>query len=77
MSVGTSPKSDPVTGTGDPYGVLIEFDDVTPFLAATRRVRDAGYHRWDTYSPFPVHGIERAMGVQRTVLPLIILGGGG
>jgi len=58
------------------YGVMAEFDAVGPFLAGARAVREAGYRRWDTFSPFPVHGIERAMGIKRTILPFIILGGG-
>jgi hypothetical protein len=35
-------------------------------------VRDAGYQRWDTHSPFPVHGIDEAMGIRPTRLPWII-----
>jgi hypothetical protein len=61
---------------GKLYGILAEFDAVDPFLAAARRVRDAGYSRWDTYSPFPVHGMNDAMGMRDTRLPWIVLGGG-
>ncbi len=59
-----------------PYGYLMEFAEVGPFLSATRMVRDAGFKHWDTFSPFPVHHIEDAMGMRRTVLPFLILGGG-
>ena len=62
--------------SGKVYGVLAEFDSVDPFMEATRRVRDAGFVKWDTFSPFPVHGIEGAMGMKRTILPFIVLGGG-
>lgn len=58
------------------YGILVEFEAVDPFLAAARRVRDAGYRRWDTFSPFPVHGMNDAMGMSDTHLPWIVLGGG-
>jgi hypothetical protein len=58
------------------YGILAEFDAVDPFLSAAREVRDAGYTRWDTYSPFPVHGMNDAMGMRDTHLPWIVLGGG-
>ena len=34
------------------------------------KVRDAGYTEFDCYSPFPVHGIDAAMGIKRTILPL-------
>src|SRR5690606_5773073 len=39
---------------------------------ACEKVRDAGYGAWDAYSPFPVHGLEKAMGVQPSVVPWIV-----
>ena len=33
------------------------------------RVRDAGFTRWDAHSPFPVHGLQGAMGLRRSPLP--------
>ena len=61
---------------GKLYGILAEFDAVDPFLGAARKVRDAGYSRWDTFSPFPVHGMNDAMGMRDTPLPWIVLAGG-
>lgn len=55
------------------YGLIAEYDNVDAILAASRKVRDAGYTHWDTHSPFPIHGIERAMGVRMTGLPWIVL----
>lgn len=55
------------------YGLMAEFDDVTAVTQAARAVRDAGYQRFDVYSPFPIHGIERAMGLKPTHLPWIVL----
>ena len=54
-------------------GVLAQFDDPSTLLEASRRVRDAGFTRWDSYTPFPVHGIERAMGIRMTGLPWLVL----
>jgi len=31
-------------------------------MHAAEKVRDAGYKRWDVYTPFPVHGMDKAMG---------------
>jgi len=45
-------------------------------MAAARKVRDAGYERWDVHSPFPIHGIDNAMGIRPTILPYLVLGGG-
>lgn len=58
------------------YGVLAEFKSPQALVAAARRVRDAGYRRWDAHSPFPVHGIDAALGVRRTRLPYLVLVGG-
>lgn len=55
------------------YGVIGEYDDVTSVKQAACAFRDAGFKRWDVYSPFPIHGIEKAMGSRMTVLPWIIL----
>ena len=66
----------PLTGDGELYGVLAEYDTPGELIEACRRVRDAGYTEFDAYSPFPVHGIDEAMGIKRTILPLIVFGGG-
>ncbi len=61
---------------GDLYGVLAEYDTPGELLEAARKVRDAGYTEFDCYTPFPVHGMDEAMGIKRTILPLIVFGGG-
>jgi len=65
-----------VNGDGELYGILAEYDTPGALIAAARKVRDAGYTEFDCYSPFPVHGIDEAMGIKRTILPLLIFGGG-
>lgn len=57
-------------------GLIAEFHDVAAVLTAARRVRDAGYRRWDVHSPFPIHGIEKAMGIRSTILPWLVFVGG-
>ncbi|MDX2092612.1 MAG: quinol:electron acceptor oxidoreductase subunit ActD [Kofleriaceae bacterium] len=63
-------------GDGELYGVLAEYDTPGELIDAARKVRDAGYTDFDCYSPFPVHGIDDAMGIKRTILPLVVFGGG-
>ncbi|MEZ4386025.1 MAG: DUF3341 domain-containing protein [Candidatus Krumholzibacteriia bacterium] len=58
------------------HGLLVEFDDPVALEAACVQVRDAGYRDWDAHTPFPVHGMDAAMGIRGTRLPLIVLGGG-
>lgn len=61
---------------GPLYGVIAEYDTPGDLIEAARKVRDAGYTEFDCYSPFPVHGIDDAMGIRRTILPVLIFGGG-
>jgi hypothetical protein len=56
--------------------VLCEFDNVDDVMRAARVFRDAGFTKWDVHSPFPIHGIDAAMGTRMTMLPWIVLGGG-
>ena len=57
-------------------GLLAEFATPEALKAAAERVRDEGFSRWDVHSPFPVHGIDRAMGIRPTVLPWLVLAAG-
>src|SRR5688500_15281997 len=61
---------------GEVYGVLAEFESPGALVKAARKVHEAGYTQFDAYSPFPVHGIDEAMGIKRTILPLLVFGGG-
>ena len=61
---------------GPSFGLLAEFANPAELYHACERVRDAGYTRWDAHSPFPVHGLEQAMGIRRSILPWIILAAG-
>jgi hypothetical protein len=61
------------------WGVLAELDSPAALYRAAEGVREAGYTLWDAHSPFPVHGLERAMGLKRSAVPLavLVLGLGG
>ncbi|MDE3067728.1 MAG: DUF3341 domain-containing protein [Verrucomicrobiota bacterium] len=49
-----------------PYGLVAEFDSPAAVLRAAEEVRQAGYRRWDVFSPFPVHGLDKVMGFQNS-----------
>jgi hypothetical protein len=57
------------------YGVIAAFDSEDAIKEAAKRVHQAGYTRFDTHTPYPVHGLERAMGLKRSILPRIIICG--
>jgi mono/diheme cytochrome c family protein len=58
------------------WGVVAEYRTPKELMAASRKVRDAGFKRWDTITPFPVHGIDEAMGIKPTILPWFTLAAG-
>ncbi len=53
-------------------GYLVEFDDPHALVHACETVRDAGYTQWDAHTPFPVHGLNDAMGLKPTRLPYFV-----
>ena len=59
-----------------PAGLLARFDGPESLRAAAARIRQEGYTRFDAMSPFPIHGMERAMGIRPTVLPWLVLAAG-
>ncbi len=58
------------------YGLMAEFDDPKSLLAAAQKATDSGYTELDAYSPFPIHGLNDAIGFKKTFVPLIVLCGG-
>jgi len=48
------------------YAIMAEFETPAAVLRAAENVRDAGYRHWDVFTPFPVHGMDRAMGLKNS-----------
>lgn len=48
------------------YGIIAEFELPAAAMHAAENVRDAGFTRWDVYSPYPVHGMDKAMGLRNS-----------
>ena len=63
----------PALPPGETFGLLAEFASPQGLYHACEKVRDAGYKRWDAHSPFPVHGLDEAMGLGRSRLPFVTL----
>lgn len=58
------------------YGILAEFPDPGALVHAAERIRSEGYRHFDTHSPFPIHGMDRAMGMGQSKVGYFTLGGG-
>ena len=56
-----------------PFGLIVEFDNVNDLIKGANELREAGYKHIDAHSPFPVHGIDPALGIKPTILPWIVL----
>ena len=54
-------------------GYLLEFDNVDDLTHGAEKVRDAGYSNWDCHTPFPVHGLDHAMGAKPSHVQWIVL----
>ncbi len=58
------------------YGLLAEFDTPTQLVDAANKIREAGFTKTDAFSPFPLHEIDAALGVKKTILPYLVFTGG-
>lgn len=52
-------------------GVVGLFDDEHALLDAAKKTYSAGYRKFDTISPFPIHGMDDAMGLKRSPVPWV------
>ncbi|KAA3660623.1 MAG: DUF3341 domain-containing protein [Calditrichaeota bacterium] len=53
-------------------GILAEFANPGELLKAAEKVRDEGYRKFDVHSPFPIHGMDNAMGLRQSKLGFIV-----
>jgi hypothetical protein len=58
------------------YGLIAAYDTPARLYHACEKVRDSGYSQWDALTPFPIHGLDAAMGVRRSHVPRFSLAGG-
>jgi hypothetical protein len=55
------------------YGMLAEYGNPAKLIRAAKLVNRAGYQKYDAYSPFPIHGMDEAMGLKESKLGYIVL----
>lgn len=58
------------------YGYLCQFPSASALYEAAKKFRDAGFTKWDVHTPFPVHGMNEAMGLKPSILPWFVFFGG-
>jgi hypothetical protein len=57
-------------------GVVGLVDDVDTLLKVAEAVRASGHRKWDCHTPYPVHGLDKAMGLRASPVPYLTLGAG-
>lgn len=55
------------------WGIVGQFETAQAIYHACEEVRDAGFRNWDAHTPFPVHGLDNAMGMPKSKLPWFVL----
>src|SRR5260370_9088243 len=50
------------------YAMAAEYPSAAALYEAAKRVRDSGFRRCDVDSPFPIHGMDDAMGLGKSWL---------
>ncbi len=58
------------------YGLGAEFESAGALMAAAEKIRDQGFQYWDVHSPFPIHGMDGAMGLGKSRLSAAVFVGG-
>jgi hypothetical protein len=53
-------------------GLLAEFENPHALLDAARKMNNEGFKDFDCHSPFPIHGMDDAMGLKRSPLGFIV-----
>lgn len=54
-------------------GWIVKIRSAKDLLEAASKVRDAGVKDFDCFSPYPIHGLDTAMGLQRSWITFISL----
>ncbi len=76
MSASTLEKSASSAVANEPqrvFGIAAEFDTTASVYHAAEKCRDYGFKKWDVHTPFPIHGMDEAMGLGRSKVGLIAL----
>src|SRR5688572_4978885 len=73
MATHTGSSKPPKGARKRPTLLLAEFDTAGGVVHACEKVRDAGYTKWDAHTPYPIHGMDKAMGLDDSKLGWIVL----
>jgi len=55
-----------MNGSRRHYAIMAEFETPADILHAAEKVNSQGFRNWDVFTPFPIHGMDRAMGIRNS-----------
>jgi len=55
------------------FGIVSLFKDPNAIISAAKKVASAGFTNWDVNSPYPLHGIDKAMKIKPSKLGIVTL----
>jgi hypothetical protein len=58
------------------YGLMAEFNTPGDLLRAGEKLRAEGYNKWEAFTPFPIHGLDKVMGYKNSSVGWVALAGG-
>jgi hypothetical protein len=58
------------------YAVAAEFAGPKALYAAAVKIREKGLQGWDCYTPYYIHGLDKAMGLRKSMVGLFTFAGG-
>ena len=68
-------SGEPGVENHDVYGLMAEFDGPAHLIEATQSAYDHGFRLMETYTPFPVEGLDLALGYYRNKVPRTVFAG--
>jgi hypothetical protein len=58
------------------YGLMAEFPSADALIAAAHQVHEAGFHKVEAYTPYPIEAVSEALDLPASKVPLLVLIGG-
>jgi hypothetical protein len=58
------------------HGIGAEFQNAQSLYQAAQKLKASGFRRWDVFSPYPIHGMDDAMGLPNSKVSFFSLCGG-
>ncbi len=74
--LGVSSQQIPTDADGEVKGIAAFFNHPDHLMYAAEQANAANFEIYDAYSPFPIHGMDDAMGLERSWLPWVTFGAG-